>query len=57
MKRIPVDATEVRVCKDLFGFLQERRNERYTKFEAYCDLLNKASVQYISSSIPKGDRP
>lgn len=57
MRNIPVAMTEIRSCMKLFDFLQERHGERYTKFEAYCYLLNKACVQYIPESFPKEGRP
>src|SRR5574344_801015 len=57
MRNLPVEMTEIRSCMKLFDFLQERHGERYTKFEAYCYLLNKACVQYIPESFPKEGRP
>lgn len=57
MKNLPVEMTEIRSCMKFFDFLQERHGERYTKFEAYCYLLNKACVQYIPENFPKESRP
>lgn len=52
MKDIRTEIAEVRSCMELFDFLQERRNERYTRFEAYCYLLDKACRRYTPPNIP-----
>lgn len=57
MKNFPVEMSQVRACMKLFDFLQERHNDRYTKFEAYCYLLNKACEHYIPENLLKDDLP
>lgn len=57
MKNLAIETTEVRSNMKLFDFLQERHNERYTRFEAYCYLLNKAYVQYVPENFPTDGFP
>lgn len=53
MKKISIEQIEIRASIKLFDFLQERQNKRFSKLQAYCYLLNKATVQYVPQNRQK----
>lgn len=57
MKKTSIEQIEIRASIKLFDFLQERQNNRFTKLQAYCYLLNKAIVQYVPQNRKKSTLP
>ena len=39
----------------MFDYLQEKVGERKTRIEAYCDLMEKASAQFVSPFLKKNN--
>lgn len=53
MKHNPQTAAVVSAELSMFDFLQEKVGERKTRIEAYCDLMEKASAQFVSPFLKK----
>lgn len=52
MKNRQVEIIQFYGDMKLLDFLKEKPTERFTKYEAYCYMLNKACVQYIPDNFP-----
>lgn len=55
MKDKPTLSACITAGKPVLDYLKEKSGERYTKLEAYCDLLDKASAGYVSEVLKKLD--
>ena len=53
MKHIPKENIKVNLSVGFLASLQDRHNERYSKHEAFCYLLDKACERYLPKSIKK----
>ncbi len=53
MKHIPKENIKVSLTVGFLASLQDRHNERYSKHEAFCYLLDKACEHYVPKSIGK----
>ena len=53
MKHIPKENIKVNISVGFLASLQDRHNERYSKHEAFCYLLDKACERYLPKSIKK----
>lgn len=53
MKHIPKENIKVSLSVGFLASLQDRHNERYSKHEAFCYLLDKACEHYVPKSIGK----
>ena len=53
MKHIPKENIKVSLSVGFLVSLQDRHNERYSKHEAFCYLLDKACEHYVPKSITK----
>lgn len=53
MKHIPKENIKVSLSVGFLAYLQDRHNERYSKHEACCYLLDKACEHYVPKSISK----
>ena len=42
MNNISIEEAEVRSSLEVLDFMQDRQNDRHSKLQAYCSLLNKA---------------
>lgn len=47
MKHIPKENIKVNLSVGFLASLQDRHNERYSKHEAFCYLLDKACERYL----------
>ena len=53
MKHIPKENIKVNLSVGFLASLQDRHNERYSKHEAFCYLLDKACERYLPKSVKK----
>ncbi len=53
MKHIPKENIKVSLSVGFLASLQERHNERYSKHEAFCYLLDKACEHYMPKAVSK----
>ncbi len=53
MKHIPKENIKVSLSVGFLASLQDQHNERYSKHEAFCYLLDKACEHYVPKSIGK----
>ena len=53
MKHIPKDNIKVSLSVGFLASLQDRHNERYSKHEAFCYLLDKACEHYMPKAVSK----
>ena len=53
MKHIPKENIKVSLSVGFLASLQDRHNERYSKHEAFCYLLDKAYEHYIPKAVSK----
>ena len=53
MKHIPKENIKVNLSVGFLASLQDRHNERYSKHEAFCYLLDKACEPYIPKAVSK----
>lgn len=53
MKHIPKENIKVHLSVGFLASLQDRHNERYSKHEAFCYLLDKACERYLPKSVKK----
>lgn len=53
MKHIPKENIKVSLSVGFLASLQDRHNERYSKHEAFCYLLDKACERYLPKSVKK----
>lgn len=53
MKHIPKENIKVSLSVGFLASLQDRHNERYSKHEAFCYLLNKACEHYVPKAVSK----
>lgn len=53
MKHIPKENIKVSLSVDFLAYLQDRHNERYSKHEAFCYLLDKACEHYMPKAVSK----
>lgn len=53
MKHIPKENIKVSLSVGFLASLQDRHNERYSKHEAFCYLLDKACEHYIPKAVSK----
>ena len=53
MKHIPKENIKVNLSVGFLASLQDRHNERYSKHEAFCYLLDKACERYFPKSVKK----
>lgn len=53
MKHIPKENIKVSLSVGFLASLQDRHNERYSKHEAFCYLLDKACEHYVPKAISK----
>ena len=51
MKHIPKENIKVNLSVGFLASLQDRHNERYSKHEAFCYLLDKACERYLPKSV------
>ena len=57
MNNISIEEAEVRSSLEVLDFMQDRQNDRHSKLQAYCSLLNKATARYVPDNVPKGSIP
>jgi hypothetical protein len=53
MKHIPKENIKVSLSVGFLASLQDRHNERYSKHEAFCYLLDKACEHYMPKAVSK----
>ena len=53
MKHIPKENIKVSLSVGFLASLQDRHNERYSKHEAFCYLLDKACEHYVPKTVSK----
>ena len=53
MKHIPKENIKVNLSVGFLASLQDRHNERYSKHEAFCYLLDKACEHYMPKAVSK----
>ena len=53
MKHIPKENIKVSLSVGFLASLQDRHNERYSKHESFCYLLDKACEHYIPKAVSK----
>ena len=53
MKHIPKENIKVSLSVGFLASLQDRHNERYSKHEAFCYLLDKACEHYVPKAVSK----
>ena len=53
MKHIPKENIKVSLTVGFLASLQDRHNERYSKHEAFCYLLDKACEHYVPKAVSK----
>ncbi len=53
MKHIPKENIKVSLSVGFLASLQDRHNERYSKHEAFCYLLDKACEHYLPKAVSK----
>ena len=53
MKHIPKENIKVSLSVGFLASLQDRHNERYSKHEAFCYLLDKACEHYVPKAVNK----
>lgn len=53
MKHIPKENIKVSLSVGFLASLQNRHNERYSKYEAFCYLLDKACEHYMPKAVSK----
>ena len=51
MKHIPKENIKVSLSVGFLASLQDRHNERYSKHEAFCYLLDKACEHYMPKAV------